>query len=170
MKKTNDDLSDAYVVWYYKREKRRTLTRMAIFAALALFIAAHGVLHLINHSNRIVFSMPEAFCIYSGSGNEYDLQEIMVESGKRTYHINADGKCFSSPGSYVYVTGKYWWYPFKPTVRVDGEDVKVKTSATGYGGRNYHFYIRDVVPEQKYRVYVRCGEKNDYMSVVFHEQ
>lgn len=123
----------------------------------------------INHSNSIVVSLPENFCIYNSSGSEYDLQSVSIENGKRTYHIEVDESCLNSPSSYVYVTGNYWGYFIKPVVHLDGENVKVSTMATGYGGeKNYHFYIRNVVQDQKYRIYVRCGEWNDYMNVVFH--
>lgn len=166
-----NNLSDPFVVWFYKREKKKRLVWISVVGTIVMAVVLQLTVFLTNHNDKIVVAMPEAFCVYNGRGDESDLQKISVENGKRTYHIEVDENCLNTSGSYVYVTGTYWrGFLVKPVVHLDGEDVEVETSATGYGGRYYHFYIRDVIPDQKYRIYVRCGEKNDYINVVFHAQ
>lgn len=146
--------------------KKKWLVAVAVslVAAAVLYFEYNRLLH------NAVFSMPDAFCIYSGDGEEYDLQDIQIEQGKRTYRIDDTNGYLSDFDGYVYVTGMYWDSPIKPVVRVNGMSVEVSRSGNGsLVGGYYHFYIRDAVPNEKYRIYVRCGEKSDYIYVIFQE-
>ena len=167
--RSSADLSDPYVVWFYKREREKKFLIFTVIAIVALVVIAKFFIYHVENSDKILLSMPDTFCICSGDGAEYDLQFIDIEDHKKTYHIEASKKCLETPDSYVYATGSYWNYPFKPTIHVDGEDVKVGRTVSGsLIGGYYHFYIKNVVQDQKYRIYIRCGKVNDYINVVFH--
>lgn len=93
------------------------------------------------------------------------LSYLEWDNKKKTYHIEVPDKYLNGNG-YAYLTGNIWNYPFKPVVHVNGEDCP--EVVLDYSDNLYHFYIRDVEPNKKYRVYVRSADDNDYINLYFH--
>lgn len=94
------------------------------------------------------------------------LTQIEWDTKKKTYHIEVPDKYLDGHG-YAYVTGSIWNYPFNPIVHINGEECPEVD--LDYFDNLYHFYIRDIEPDKKYRVYVRCADDNDYINLYFHK-
>lgn len=92
------------------------------------------------------------------------LAHIDWDIGKKTYHIEVPDEYLDGQG-YAYLTGRIWNYPFKPVVHINGEEChEVRLD---YSDNLYHFYIRNIEPDKKYRVYVRCADDSDYINLYF---
>lgn len=146
------------------KRKLTVLFLVAILVLIAVFFPY--IKFAITGGSSVMVEVPEYFSVNcEGIQSQGELLYIELESGKKTYHIETHEE-YLKGDSYAYITGKIWNSPLAPIINVNGEGCDVDLDRSD---NLYHFYIRGIVPGEKYRIYVRCGEKNDYINVYFEE-
>ena len=164
-----------------------------VIIALLLGFSSH-IRYFISNGSDTVLACPHAFAfglateniheyLYYTSEEKYDEEydEDGYDIDTNTYHIYVDGSYLNNNDAYIYISGDYWNCPSTPTIKVDGKIIdEVSTSNTGYAdgtfsdtyfSKMYHFYFEDkVLPDHRYEIYVRCGQRSDSVFVVFHQK
>lgn len=103
------------------------------------------------------------------------------DEANNTYHLYVDKFYLQNNDALINITGSYWNYPYKPTIKIDGkvvDDKLISTNDTGYANglfseeyisKNYHFdFIDKIIPEHSYEIYVRCSQNSESINIVFH--
>ncbi|MBQ6207436.1 MAG: hypothetical protein IJK52_10180 [Oscillospiraceae bacterium] len=169
----------------------------SIYPAFILFMLilafSHMIRYAISGGHDIVFTPPNAFCfnfdvdtsegpfLALSSDDFYnpELSENGYDKDTNTYHVYVNSIYLDNDDAYMYVSGDYWNYPFKPVIKVNGHIVdEVSSDNTGYAqnpfsdiyySKMYHFYYRDrIISERTYELYVRFGKLSESINVVFH--
>lgn len=155
-----------------------------LILGLLLIAVAIGVYLFVN-TNKAMIAVPDAFC-FSIEGEEhiydiYHLDEAIKfdpdilhhcsEWDKDAVHLFISNKYLDNEWNYVYITGMYWYSPFKPTVTVNDQSItNIKTNSDGYSAKLYHFYLYGVKENKQYTITVRCGDDRERVKVVFHPE
>ncbi|MEA4920623.1 MAG: hypothetical protein VB078_06875 [Clostridiaceae bacterium] len=146
--------------------KQKLIALISVIALALLAVSFPYIKYAVTGGSSVLLEVPENFYFnYDGSTSQGTLLFIELESGKKTYHIETPSEYLNGDG-YAYITGWINNSPFAPVVNVNGERCKASIDRSD---NIYHFYIRNIVPEEKYRIYIRCGDKNDYINVYFDE-
>lgn len=160
-----------------KKAKRIVLGLLLIAVAISAYL-------LVN-TKRAMVAVPEAFCFsIEGEKHNYDMYylvdaikfdpDILQQNSdwdKDAVHLFVSSEYLDNEWNYVYITGDYWYSPFKPTITVNNQEVeKVKTDSGSNAMKKYHFYLYGIKENEQYTITVRCGDDRERVKVVFHAE
>ncbi|MDD2956666.1 MAG: hypothetical protein PHD67_10215 [Oscillospiraceae bacterium] len=141
------------------RKKRFIITILLFAIILAYGMFSYGF----SGDKNAMVSVPDAVYLnVEGNSTQGEVIYLDLLDSVKTYHIEVSKEYLCGDG-YAYFTGNVWDSLCSPMVHVNGVDCKVTTDG-GFPATIYHFYIRDIKPREKYRIYVRCGNDNDYIG------
>lgn len=155
--------------------KRGYIIALLVFIVIITACIVNGLL-------RSMVSVPDAFCFYKSNGDcilEHLCEDTYDENGEyryesgldrntNTYHLFTFSDYLDENDCYAYVTGTYWYYPFKPIVIINNDQlVKVTTLGGSHNSRTYHFRYT-FYKDELYTITVICGKAIQSMKLIVH--